>query len=154
MWIVLSICSSFFKSYEQNVELCCTTSSIHLGLFFLLPVMLLVTNIDVPWNAQVPLYVSDLRRMNNQAMYSVNTGMIILGGGVCKHHTCNANLMVRRWCCFSVCVCMHAHCVCVGHMIFTSSESSEKDLPYKSFLWLVWIGWTGRGGGGGGGGIR
>ncbi|KAK7094728.1 deoxyhypusine synthase-like isoform X2 [Littorina saxatilis] len=37
--------------------------------------------------------VEDLRRMNNQAMYSVNTGMIILGGGVCKHHTCNANLM-------------------------------------------------------------
>ncbi|XP_076455085.1 deoxyhypusine synthase-like isoform X1 [Babylonia areolata] len=37
--------------------------------------------------------VEDLRRMNNQAMYSVHTGMIILGGGVCKHHTCNANLM-------------------------------------------------------------
>ena len=40
------------------------------------------------------MHISDLRRMNNQAMYSVNTGMIILGGGVCKHHTCNANLMV------------------------------------------------------------
>ncbi|KAK7478782.1 hypothetical protein BaRGS_00029993 [Batillaria attramentaria] len=37
--------------------------------------------------------VEDLRRMNSQAMYAVNTGMIILGGGVCKHHTCNANLM-------------------------------------------------------------
>ncbi|XP_025112536.1 probable deoxyhypusine synthase isoform X2 [Pomacea canaliculata] len=37
--------------------------------------------------------VEDVRRMNNQAMYAVNSGMIILGGGVCKHHTCNANLM-------------------------------------------------------------
>lgn len=37
--------------------------------------------------------VDDLRRMNSQAMYAANTGMIILGGGVCKHHTCNANLM-------------------------------------------------------------
>lgn len=27
-------------------------------------------------------------------MKSVNTGMIILGGGVIKHHICNANLMV------------------------------------------------------------
>ncbi|KAK6195347.1 hypothetical protein SNE40_000798 [Patella caerulea] len=37
--------------------------------------------------------VEDIRRMNNQAVYAVNTGMIILGGGVVKHHTCNANLM-------------------------------------------------------------
>ena len=27
------------------------------------------------------------------AMKARNTGMIILGGGVIKHHTCNANLM-------------------------------------------------------------
>ncbi len=26
-------------------------------------------------------------------MFSINTGMIILGGGVIKHHICNANLM-------------------------------------------------------------
>ncbi|KAK7478753.1 hypothetical protein BaRGS_00029964 [Batillaria attramentaria] len=37
--------------------------------------------------------VEDLRRVNSQATCAVNTGMIILGGGVCKHHTCNANLM-------------------------------------------------------------
>ncbi|XP_018578080.1 probable deoxyhypusine synthase isoform X2 [Anoplophora glabripennis] len=37
--------------------------------------------------------VSDLRRLNLMAMKSVNTGMIILGGGVIKHHICNANLM-------------------------------------------------------------
>lgn len=39
--------------------------------------------------------VVDIRRMNSQAVYAVNTGMIILGGGMIKHHTCNANLMVR-----------------------------------------------------------
>ena len=27
-------------------------------------------------------------------MRAVNTGMIILGGGLIKHHICNANLMV------------------------------------------------------------
>ena len=27
---------------------------------------------------------------------AVNTGMIILGGGVVKHHICNANLMVSN----------------------------------------------------------
>ncbi|XP_059162660.1 deoxyhypusine synthase-like isoform X2 [Physella acuta] len=37
--------------------------------------------------------VEDIRRMNSQAVYAVNTGMIILGGGMIKHHTCNANLM-------------------------------------------------------------
>nr|XP_022322468.1 deoxyhypusine synthase-like isoform X1 [Crassostrea virginica] len=37
--------------------------------------------------------VEDIRRINSQAVYAVNTGMIILGGGVIKHHICNANLM-------------------------------------------------------------
>lgn len=37
--------------------------------------------------------VSDLRRLNTMAMKAVNSGMIIIGGGVIKHHICNANLM-------------------------------------------------------------
>ncbi|KAK3088444.1 hypothetical protein FSP39_019300 [Pinctada imbricata] len=37
--------------------------------------------------------VEDIRRMNSQAVYAANTGIIILGGGVVKHHICNANLM-------------------------------------------------------------
>lgn len=39
--------------------------------------------------------VSDIRRINTFAHYtsSYKTGVIILGGGVCKHHTMNANLM-------------------------------------------------------------
>nr|XP_002119437.1 deoxyhypusine synthase [Ciona intestinalis] len=37
--------------------------------------------------------VEDIRLMNNQAVYAANTGMIILGGGLVKHHICNANLM-------------------------------------------------------------
>lgn len=36
-----------------------------------------------------------MRRMNTQAVFAANSGMIILGGGVVKHHICNANLMVR-----------------------------------------------------------
>lgn len=30
------------------------------------------------------------------SMKAVTSGMIIVGGGVVKHHICNANLMVRR----------------------------------------------------------
>ncbi|CAH1787127.1 unnamed protein product, partial [Owenia fusiformis] len=35
----------------------------------------------------------DVRKMNNQTVYAENTGMIILGGGLVKHHICNANMM-------------------------------------------------------------
>eukprot|EP00124_Ichthyophonus_hoferi_P001274 Ihof_evm11s62 gene=Ihof_evmTU11s62 len=36
---------------------------------------------------------ADVRSMNSQAVFAPKTGMIILGGGVVKHHICNANLM-------------------------------------------------------------
>lgn len=36
---------------------------------------------------------ADIRRINDLAVRSHATGMIILGGGIVKHHTCNANLM-------------------------------------------------------------
>jgi len=35
----------------------------------------------------------DITYINNLAVYSKNTGMVIIGGGVIKHHICNANLM-------------------------------------------------------------
>jgi len=35
----------------------------------------------------------DIRRLNDLAVQSHCTGQIILGGGLVKHHTCNANLM-------------------------------------------------------------
>ncbi|KAJ3293960.1 hypothetical protein HDU79_011725 [Rhizoclosmatium sp. JEL0117] len=37
--------------------------------------------------------VEDIRAINNKAVYAKKTGMVILGGGVIKHHICNANLM-------------------------------------------------------------
>ncbi|XP_061724989.1 probable deoxyhypusine synthase [Cydia pomonella] len=37
--------------------------------------------------------LGDLRRLNTMAVKANNTGMVILGGGVVKHHICNANLM-------------------------------------------------------------
>jgi len=36
---------------------------------------------------------ADVRGINNEAVYAKKSGMIILGGGVIKHHICNANLM-------------------------------------------------------------
>ncbi|CAM9266418.1 unnamed protein product [Phaeothamnion confervicola] len=35
----------------------------------------------------------DIKSINDIAVHAPATGMIILGGGVVKHHTCNANLM-------------------------------------------------------------
>ncbi|KAK0161104.1 hypothetical protein PV327_009617 [Microctonus hyperodae] len=37
--------------------------------------------------------LSDLKRLNTMAVKAINTGMIIVGGGLIKHHICNANLM-------------------------------------------------------------
>lgn len=37
--------------------------------------------------------VADVKRLNRIALKAVNSGMIIVGGGVIKHHICNANLM-------------------------------------------------------------
>ena len=36
---------------------------------------------------------ADIRSINDQAVFAKKTGMVILGGGVVKHHICNANLM-------------------------------------------------------------
>ncbi|KAI9266840.1 deoxyhypusine synthase [Phascolomyces articulosus] len=36
---------------------------------------------------------ADIRKMNSQAVFAKKTGMIILGGGLVKHHICNANMM-------------------------------------------------------------
>lgn len=37
--------------------------------------------------------ISDLRRLNTMAVKAKNSGIIIAGGGLIKHHICNANLM-------------------------------------------------------------
>ncbi|KAI9294827.1 deoxyhypusine synthase [Neoconidiobolus thromboides FSU 785] len=37
--------------------------------------------------------VGDIKAMNNEAVFAKHTGAIILGGGIVKHHICNANLM-------------------------------------------------------------
>jgi deoxyhypusine synthase len=46
--------------------------------------------------------VSDIRRINDEALRARKSGVIILGGGVNKHHTLNANLMRNGadWCVF------------------------------------------------------
>ncbi|KAJ2784099.1 Deoxyhypusine synthase [Coemansia javaensis] len=37
--------------------------------------------------------VQDIRAINSEAVFAKRTGMVILGGGLVKHHICNANLM-------------------------------------------------------------
>ena len=52
---------------------------------------------SVVFGTIVCVFSPDIRKINNQAVRAVNTGMIILGGGLIKHHICNANLMVRKY---------------------------------------------------------
>lgn len=40
--------------------------------------------------------VDDLRRLNMMAIKAKNTGVVIVGGGLIKHHINNANLMVSK----------------------------------------------------------
>lgn len=37
--------------------------------------------------------LADLKRLNTMSMKAVASGMIIVGGGIVKHHICNSNLM-------------------------------------------------------------
>ncbi|KAF5301240.1 hypothetical protein FQR65_LT00940 [Abscondita terminalis] len=37
--------------------------------------------------------LADLKRLNMMAIKAINSGLIIVGGGLVKHHICNANLM-------------------------------------------------------------
>ena len=60
-------------------------------------VKLTITNLSSIWYNRVCVFSPDIRKVNNQAVRAVNTGMIILGGGLIKHHICNANLMVREY---------------------------------------------------------
>lgn len=41
--------------------------------------------------------LSDLKRLNTMAVKALNSGVIIVGGGLIKHHICNANLMVTKY---------------------------------------------------------
>merc|ERR1712087_720342 len=45
---------------------------------------------DLPFVVDI---VQDIKRINDEAVSSKKSGMIILGGGLVKHHVCNANLM-------------------------------------------------------------
>jgi len=37
--------------------------------------------------------VEDIKILNDTAVHSIKTGMVILGGSLPKHHICNANMM-------------------------------------------------------------
>lgn len=44
--------------------------------------------------------VQDIRRINSISVKAEKSGMFIVGGGLVKHHICNANLMVSQ--CFYI----------------------------------------------------
>lgn len=47
----------------------------------------------VGWLYTIPL-ISDVIKLNTMVVSANSTGIIILGGGVAKHHVCNANSWV------------------------------------------------------------
>lgn len=52
------------------------------------------------YKTETPLIVdlvSDIRRLNDLSLSVKKAGMIILGGGVCKHQIANSMLFVRRF---------------------------------------------------------
>jgi len=50
------------------------------------------------------LCLKDLRRLNTIAVKAANSGIIIVGGGVIKHHICNANMIVSiSWYKYLIC---------------------------------------------------
>uniref|UniRef100_A0A146L376 deoxyhypusine synthase n=3 Tax=Lygus hesperus TaxID=30085 RepID=A0A146L376_LYGHE len=68
--------------------------------------------------------LQDVKRVNKMAVRAANSGMIIVGGGIVKHHICNANLM-RNGADFSV-------------FINTSSEFDGSDAgarPDEAISW-------------------
>jgi hypothetical protein len=62
------------------------------------------------YKTDVPLVidiVGDIRRLNDLSMRAKKAGMVILGGGVCKHQIANSMLFVSRsLSCVGVCVCV------------------------------------------------
>lgn len=64
------------------------------------------------------MHTSDIRRLNSKAVFAKSTGMIILGGGLVKHHIANANLMVNAW------TQKHNHLElrCFSHLFLSLSE--------------------------------
>lgn len=48
----------------------------------------------VNWSHKISL-ISDIQLINTIAVAANSTGIIILGGGVAKHHVCNANAWVN-----------------------------------------------------------
>lgn len=52
--------------------------------------------------------VADIRRLNDMSVHAKKAGMVVLGGGVCKHQIANAMLFVRSALC---CGCGQDACV-------------------------------------------
>ena len=89
-------------------------------------VKLTITNLSSIWYNRVCVFSPDIRKVNNQAVRAVNTGMIILGGGLIKHHICNANLMVRE---YNVELLEHDVTVCYTMI----------DLELSQYSWQIFI---------------
>jgi deoxyhypusine synthase len=56
------------------------------------PVLVRTDKTETPLSIDI---VSDIRRLNDLSIKSKKAGMIILGGGVCKHQIANSMLFVR-----------------------------------------------------------
>lgn len=63
------------------------------GTFFSVLVLVNACKCKFRWSNETCL-TSDISRMNSMAVAANSSGIIILGGGIAKHHICNANIWV------------------------------------------------------------
>jgi len=78
--------SVLYWAYKNNIPIFCpaiTDGSIGDMLYFF----------SYKQSGMIMDIIGDIRRLNDLAIQSHATGMIIIGGGLVKHHICNANLM-------------------------------------------------------------
>lgn len=80
--------SVYYWAYKNNIPVFCpalTDGSLGDMIYFFN-----YRHPDDPLRVDI---AEDLKNVNNIAVFAKKTGMIILGGGIIKHHICNANLM-------------------------------------------------------------
>lgn len=68
-------------------------------MFVCLFLVLVLKFVNAPSTGLMGCVWSDIARINSLAVACNSSGMIILGGGIAKHHICNANIWVsiQEW---------------------------------------------------------
>lgn len=103
-------------------------------------------SVVICWSYALHNLIPDITKLNKMAVAANSTGIIILGGGIAKHHICNANFWVS-FCIFEFGVVPNffQNVVEKCSLIF---KKSLKAVDYLSLVFMVYVcvgGWLGGG---------